>query len=96
MGLFQDISPVTIEGKVFSVILILLGMILFGTLISTITDYFIADEEISQDIGKLSEKLDQINNRLYEIETFKNKHWSRGEKIRSGKFYLGENWRKIS
>ena len=38
VGFLQDIPPATVEGKFFSVALILLGMIMFSTLTGTITD----------------------------------------------------------
>ena len=75
VGFLQDIPPVTPEGKFLSVVLILLGMILFSTLTGTITDFFIEDEDIvvkleemthkveslEQKIDSMSEKIDKLN-----------------------------------
>jgi len=68
IGFLQDISPITLGGKFFSVILILLGMILFGTFISTVTDYFIEEEETIKGINSISNKIDKLDKRMEEIE----------------------------
>ena len=68
IGFLQDISPVTLGGKFFSVLLILLGMILFGTFISTVTDYFIEEEETNKEINLISNKIDKLDKRMEEIE----------------------------
>lgn len=70
-GFFQDISPVTPEGRIISLILILLGMMLFGTFISTVTDYYVKEEKIEDEvatlqkmIGELTQKIDELNARI--------------------------------
>lgn len=64
VGFLQDIPPVTVEGKFLSVALILLGMILFSTLTGTITDYFIEDEDIQQNITELKEKVVSLEDKI--------------------------------
>jgi hypothetical protein len=61
---FQDISPVSIEGKVISIVLILMGMVLFGTFISFVTDYFVTEEDIQEDVTSLHLKVDVLNKKL--------------------------------
>ena len=61
---FQDISPVSIEGKVISIVLILMGMVLFGTFISFVTDYFVTEEDIQEDVTSLHLKVDVLNEKL--------------------------------
>lgn len=74
VGFLQDIPPVTLEGKFLSVALILLGMILFSTLTGTITDFFIEDEDIQENLQELTskvealdEKMEMINNKLDQL-----------------------------
>ena len=67
VGFLQDIPPVTVEGKLLSIALILLGMIIFSTLTGTITDYFIGDEDIQESLDKLTTKVDALENKLDEI-----------------------------
>ncbi|MEQ9285845.1 MAG: ion transporter [Cyclobacteriaceae bacterium] len=73
VGFLQDIPPVTPEGKFLSVILILLGMVMFSTLTGTITDFFIEDEDIvvklddiQNKIGNLESKIDALTEKLDE------------------------------
>ena len=70
VGFLQDIPPVTPEGKFLSVVLILLGMILFSTLTGTITDFFIEDEDI---VVKLEEMTKQVNSLESKIEAMSDK-----------------------
>ena len=67
VGFLQDIPPATIEGKFLSVVLILLGMIMFSTMIGTITDYFIEDEDIQDRLEKMSERVDQLEDKLDKV-----------------------------
>lgn len=64
VGFLQDLPPVTVEGKFLSVVLILLGMIMFSTMIGTITDYFIEDEDIQDKLEKMSGRVDELENKL--------------------------------
>ena len=68
IGYLQDIVPITTEGKVLSVILIIMGMILFGTLISTITDVFVGEEELVAEIKEVKMKVEKIEEKLNNIE----------------------------
>jgi voltage-gated potassium channel len=63
-GFFQDISPVSIAGKSISIILILMGMILFGTFIGFVTDYFVTEEDVHEDVKSLHLKIDGLNKKL--------------------------------
>jgi voltage-gated potassium channel len=64
---FKDISPETFEGKVISVFLSLMGMVLFGTFISVITDYFVEEEEVQDDVTSLHLKIDKLDKKLDEL-----------------------------
>jgi voltage-gated potassium channel len=64
VGFLQDISPISIEGKFISVVLLLLGMIIFSTLIGSITDFFIEDEDINKNVNELSDKVDDLNGKM--------------------------------
>jgi len=64
VGFLQDLPPVTVEGKFLSVVLILLGMIMFSTMIGTITDYFIEDEDIQEKLEKMSDRVDELEEKL--------------------------------
>ena len=70
VGFLQDIPPVTPEGKFLSVILILLGMIMFSTLTGTITDFFIEDEDIVVKLDEMSDKIQSLESKI-EIMTDK-------------------------
>ena len=61
VGFVQDIVLISIEGKVFSIILIISGLLLFGTFISFITDYFVKDKD-------LKDTVDSINSRMTVLE----------------------------
>lgn len=63
-GFLQDIAPISLEGKFISLVLILMGMILFGTFISTITDYFVEEEDIKKDVKQLKQMIEEINQKL--------------------------------
>ncbi len=64
VGFLQDLPPVTPEGKVLSVLLILLGMIMFSTMIGTITDYFIEDEDIQDKLEAMAERVNTLEEKL--------------------------------
>ena len=57
---YGDVVPVTPEGKVFSVILIGMGIVLIGTLTGFLTDYFIDDEELIARLERIEDKLDRL------------------------------------
>ena len=57
---YGDIVPITPEGKVFSVLLIGMGIGLIGTFTGYITDYFIQDEEINERLIRIEDKLDRF------------------------------------
>ena len=61
VGFVQDIVLISIEGKVFSIILIISGLLLFGTFISFTTDYFVKDQD-------LKDTVDSINSRMTVLE----------------------------
>lgn len=67
VGFLQDIPPVTVEGKFLSVVLILLGMVIFSTLTGTITDLFIEDEDIQENLTELNKKVESLEMKLDEI-----------------------------
>ncbi|MFY0650781.1 MAG: ion transporter [Cyclobacteriaceae bacterium] len=64
VGFLQDIPPVTPEGKFLSVVLILLGMILFSTLTGTITDFFIEDEDIVVKLDEMTHKVQSLEDKI--------------------------------
>jgi voltage-gated potassium channel len=64
VGFLQDIPPVTAEGKFLSVVLILLGMIMFSTLTGTITDFFIEDEDIVANLDFLTTKVESLKEKI--------------------------------
>ncbi len=64
VGFLQDIPPVTLEGKVLSIVLVVMGMIMFSTMIGTITDYFIEDEDIQDRLEKMSGRVDDLEGKL--------------------------------
>ncbi len=68
IGFLQDISPITIGGRIFSIILILSGMILFGSFISALTDFFIEEESIQVEVKQIHKKNTEIEERLGRIE----------------------------
>ena len=57
---YGDVVPITPEGKLFSVLLIGMGIVLIGTLTGFLTDYFIGDEEIKERLVRIEEKLDRL------------------------------------
>ncbi len=57
---YGDVVPIIPEGKVFSVILIGMGIVLIGTLIRFLTDYFIDDEEVIDRLERIKYKLDKL------------------------------------
>lgn len=64
LGFVKDIQPVTVEGKVFSVLLIGVGMILFGTFTAMMTDYFVGDEDIRRDLKNVHDQLERIEHKI--------------------------------
>lgn len=64
VGFLQDIPPVTPEGKFLSVVLILLGMVMFSTLTGTITDFFIEDEDIVDKLDEMSTKVESLEEKI--------------------------------
>jgi len=64
LGFVRDVEPLTAEGKIFSVILIGMGILLFGTFTGMVTDYFVGDEEIRKDIKKVNDRLDRIEEKI--------------------------------
>jgi voltage-gated potassium channel len=64
VGFLQDIPPVTPEGKFLSVILILLGMVMFSTLTGTITDFFIEDEDMVKKLGQIEDKVTRLEDKI--------------------------------
>ncbi len=67
VGFLQDIPPVTVEGKLLSVVLILLGMIMFSTMIGTITDFFIEDEDIQAKLEDVAEQVNDLETKLDKV-----------------------------
>jgi voltage-gated potassium channel len=67
VGFLQDISPISVEGKLISVVLLLLGMVIFSTLIGSVTDFFIEDEDINENVKEVSEKVDDLTEKLNEM-----------------------------
>jgi len=70
LGFVQDVAPITAEGKVLSVFLIMGGLLLFGTFTAMVADHFISDEDIVERLKhmdermlRIEEKLDQLNAR---------------------------------
>ena len=57
---YGDVVPVTPEGKVFSVLLIGMGIVLIGTLTGFLTDYFISDEEMVERLERIEDKLARL------------------------------------
>ena len=64
LGFVQDVAPITAAGKLYSVFLIAMGMVLLGTFTGMVADYFISDEEIKDEIKNLNIKLTDIENKL--------------------------------
>lgn len=44
MGFVQDVAPITAAGKLYSVFLIAMGMVLLGTFTGMVADYFISTD----------------------------------------------------
>ena len=80
VGFLQDVSPISVEGKFISVVLLLLGMVIFSTLIGAITDFFIEDEDINENVRSLSTQLDEMQDK---IDNLNEKLDKVGEKIDS-------------
>ncbi|MEM8893371.1 MAG: ion transporter [Bacteroidota bacterium] len=67
VGFLQDVSPISVEGKFISVVLLLLGMVIFSTLIGAITDFFIEDEDINANVQGLSGQLEEMEHKIEEL-----------------------------
>jgi voltage-gated potassium channel len=66
----KNIPPVTFEGQILSIVLMIMRMVLFGTLISTLTDFFLgAGKEKSEDHQKtMTLKIEALEEKLTNIE----------------------------
>ena len=64
VGFVQDIVLISIEGKVFSIILILSGLLLFGTFISFITDYFIKDQDLKDSVNSINDRMNILERKI--------------------------------
>ena len=69
---YHDIVPESFEGKFLSLILILMGMVLFGTFISFVTDYFVTEEDVHDDVKELNAKIDNLNHKIDALLDLKN------------------------
>lgn len=67
LGFVSDVEPATMEGKVISVALIFSGLVLFGTFISMVTDYFILDDEIEERLHRIETHYTVIEYKLDDI-----------------------------
>ncbi len=68
---YNKIIPLTSEGQVLSVILVLMRMILFGTLIGTITDFFLDKDEADKEkvtLESLDANDDEVMQRMDKLE----------------------------
>ncbi len=63
-GFVQDVAPITAAGKLYSVFLIAMRMVLLGTFTGMVADYFISDEETKDEVKNLNIKLTDIENKL--------------------------------
>jgi len=57
---YQDIVPITPEGKLFSLILSVAGVLLFATTIGYVVDLNVEEEEINTRLNSIENKLDQL------------------------------------
>jgi len=60
---YGDVSPVTSEGRLIAVALMLVGMGFIGVFTATITSFFF-DQERSGDVQELRERLGRIETKL--------------------------------
>lgn len=74
---YGDITPVTFNEKVISLILIVAGIFIFSTITAGISSYF-TDRLLNNDENMLDEKLDKI---LLELETIKKENKELREEI---------------
>lgn len=63
---YGDMSPATDTGKIVAVILMILGVGVIGMLTSTITSFFMHNEEQSND--ELNKKIDNLSNEINELK----------------------------
>jgi voltage-gated potassium channel len=61
---YGDIIPITPEGRIFTVILIWVGIGLIGTFTGVIVNYFVKDEEILSRLNSIELQLKQIDEKL--------------------------------
>ena len=61
---FEGVIPVTLEGRVFALLLVAGGLLLVGTLIGMIADYFVGDEEVLREVRAINTRLDRIERTL--------------------------------
>ena len=72
VGFVQDIILISIEGKVFSIILIISGLLLFGTFISFITDYFVKDQDLKDSVNDMNSKISELEKKIDQFIKEKN------------------------
>ena len=72
VGFVQDIILISIEGKVFSIILIISGLLLFGTFISFITDYFVKDQDLKDSVNDINTKISELEKKIDQLIKEKN------------------------
>jgi voltage-gated potassium channel len=63
---YGDVSPVTVEGRLIAVILMLTGIGVIGIFTATVASFFFEQEKQS-DIGELETRLNAIERKLDEI-----------------------------
>ena len=49
-----------------------MGMVLFGTFISFVTDYFVTEEDVHDDVKELNAKIDNLNHKIDALLDLKN------------------------
>ncbi|MEO0867983.1 MAG: potassium channel family protein, partial [Cyanobacteria bacterium J06642_11] len=76
-GGFADIhNPETMAGKVLTVILVILGMVLVGIFTATLTTVMVGDEddmeqlrtEMEEQFDQLLQRMDRIEQHLYDVD----------------------------
>lgn len=64
---FDGATPVTLEGKVFALFLVAGGVLLFGTFIGMVADYFVGEEDVLREMRSINSRLDRIEQSLSRI-----------------------------